>query len=147
MSALLCDLLDASTALAACCGFDLCHKYILYLYLYFPAPKGRNGRHYQRQHCSGVLITFRQQLAAEFASRNCAYMAAVPATELCVCVCVCVRVCVCVCVCACVCVCVCVCACVCVRVCVCVCVCVYVVLCCVVCSDALPLSSSVSSVW
>ena len=38
-----CDLLDASTALAACCGFDLCHKYILYLYLYlycdlFDAP-------------------------------------------------------------------------------------------------------------
>ena len=32
--ALLCDLLDAPTALAACCGFDLCHKYILYLYLY-----------------------------------------------------------------------------------------------------------------
>ena len=32
---LLCDLLDAPTALAACCGFDLCHKYILYLYLYF----------------------------------------------------------------------------------------------------------------
>jgi hypothetical protein len=29
------DLLDAPTALAACCGFDLCHKYILYLYLYF----------------------------------------------------------------------------------------------------------------
>ena len=27
-------LLDAPTALAACCGFDLCHKYILYLYLY-----------------------------------------------------------------------------------------------------------------
>jgi hypothetical protein len=26
--------LDAPTALAACCGFDLCHKYILYLYLY-----------------------------------------------------------------------------------------------------------------
>ena len=24
------------TALAACCGFDLCHKYILYLYLYSP---------------------------------------------------------------------------------------------------------------
>ena len=24
------DLLDAPTALAACCGFDLCHKYILY---------------------------------------------------------------------------------------------------------------------
>ena len=23
-----------SAALAACCGFDLCHKYILYLYLY-----------------------------------------------------------------------------------------------------------------
>ena len=35
VSALLCDLIDASTALAACCGFDLCHKYILYLYLYF----------------------------------------------------------------------------------------------------------------
>ena len=33
-SALLCDLLDAPTALAACCGFDLCHKHILYLYLY-----------------------------------------------------------------------------------------------------------------
>ena len=32
---MLCDLLDAPTALAACCGFDLCHKYILYLYLYF----------------------------------------------------------------------------------------------------------------
>ena len=46
----------------------------------FPAPKGRNGRHYQRQHLSGVLLTFRQQLAAEFASRNCAYTAAVPAT-------------------------------------------------------------------
>jgi hypothetical protein len=27
-------MLDAPTALAACCGFDLCHKYILYLYLY-----------------------------------------------------------------------------------------------------------------
>ena len=30
-SALLCDLLDAPTALAACCGFDLCYKYIWYL--------------------------------------------------------------------------------------------------------------------
>ena len=39
------------------------------------------GRHYQRQHLSGVLLTFRQQLAAEFSSRNCAYTAAVPATE------------------------------------------------------------------
>jgi hypothetical protein len=28
------DLLDAPTELAACCGFDLCHKYVLYLYLY-----------------------------------------------------------------------------------------------------------------
>ena len=28
------ELLDAPPALAACCGFDLCHKYILYLYLY-----------------------------------------------------------------------------------------------------------------
>ena len=34
LSALLRDLLDAPTALAACCEFDLCHKYILYLYLY-----------------------------------------------------------------------------------------------------------------
>ncbi len=33
-SAPLRDLLDAPTALAACCGFDLCHKYILYMYLY-----------------------------------------------------------------------------------------------------------------
>ena len=33
-SALLCDLLEAPTALTACCGFDLRHKYILYLYLY-----------------------------------------------------------------------------------------------------------------
>ena len=31
---LLRDLLDAPTVLAACCGFDLCRKYILYLYLY-----------------------------------------------------------------------------------------------------------------
>ena len=35
----------------------------------------------QRQHLSGVLLTFRQMLAAEFASRNWAYTAAVPATE------------------------------------------------------------------
>jgi hypothetical protein len=28
------DLLDEPTALAACCVFDLWHKYILYLYLY-----------------------------------------------------------------------------------------------------------------
>ena len=47
----------------------------------FPAPKGRNSRHYQRQHLSGVLVTFRQQLTAEFASRNCSYTAAVAATE------------------------------------------------------------------
>ena len=33
-SAALRDLLDALTALAVCCGFDLWHKYILYLYLY-----------------------------------------------------------------------------------------------------------------
>ena len=26
----------------------------------FPAPTGRNGRHFQRQHLSGVLLTFRQ---------------------------------------------------------------------------------------
>ena len=47
----------------------------------FPAPNGRNGRHYQRQHLSGVLVTFWQKLAAEFASRNCAYTAAVAAME------------------------------------------------------------------
>ena len=47
----------------------------------FPAPRGRNGRHYQRQHLSGVLLTFRQQLAAEFAYRSRACTAAVPATE------------------------------------------------------------------
>ena len=74
-----------------------------------------------------------QQLAAEFASRNCSYTAAVPATEfyivprtgvfttytssVCVCVCVCV----------------------CVLVCVCMCMCV--VLRCVVSSDKLPPSS------
>ena len=56
-AALLCDLLDAPTALAACCGFDLCHKYILYLYLY--------------------LLKFLQQLSAELASRNSAYTAVV----------------------------------------------------------------------
>ena len=33
-SAPLRDLLHAPTALAASCGFDLCHKNILYLYLY-----------------------------------------------------------------------------------------------------------------
>ena len=41
-SVLLCDLLDAATALAACSGslfgFDLCFKYILCIsYLVFPA--------------------------------------------------------------------------------------------------------------
>ena len=39
----------------------------------FPAPTGRNGRHYQRQALRGHL----QQPAAEFASRNCAYTAVV----------------------------------------------------------------------
>ena len=47
----------------------------------FPVPTGRNDRHSQRQHLSGVLVTFRQQQAAEFASRNCSYTAAVAATE------------------------------------------------------------------
>ena len=37
-SALLRDLLDAPTVLAACCGFDLCHKYVLYSYLHVHAP-------------------------------------------------------------------------------------------------------------
>jgi hypothetical protein len=31
----------APTALAACCGFDLCHKYILYLYLYLYFPRAQ----------------------------------------------------------------------------------------------------------
>ena len=30
----ICDFSDAPTVLAACCGFDLCHKYILYLSLF-----------------------------------------------------------------------------------------------------------------
>ena len=38
---------------------------------------GRNGRHYQRQALSGVLLTYLQQFSAEFASRNCAYTAVV----------------------------------------------------------------------
>ena len=42
-SAPLRDLLDAPTALAACCGFDLCHKYILYLYLYLYLTVGGGG--------------------------------------------------------------------------------------------------------
>jgi hypothetical protein len=48
--------------------------------MHHPRNLVRNGRHYQRQHLSGVLVTFRQQLAAEFASRNCSYTAAA-ATE------------------------------------------------------------------
>ena len=43
----------------------------------FPAPTGRNGRQYQRQAVSGVLLTYLQQLSAEFASRNFAYTAVV----------------------------------------------------------------------
>ncbi len=40
LTARLRDLLDAPTALAACCGFDLCHKYILYLYkIHFVFPR------------------------------------------------------------------------------------------------------------
>ena len=38
---------DAPTALAACCGFDLCHKYILYLYFKQPL-----------QHLRGDNISF-----------------------------------------------------------------------------------------
>ena len=65
----------------------------------FPAPKGRNGRHYPRQDlavcwsrsgfdlchkyilCLYLYLYFRQQLAAQSASRNCAYTAAAAATE------------------------------------------------------------------
>ena len=35
---------------------------------------GQHGRHFQLQHLSGVLISYRQLLVAEFASRNCACM-------------------------------------------------------------------------
>ena len=43
-SALLCDLLNAPTALAACCGFDLCYKYIWYLVF----ARARNANDRQR---------------------------------------------------------------------------------------------------
>jgi hypothetical protein len=48
------DLLDAPTALAACCGFDLCHKYILYLYLYL-RPEVPRAREYRGAHVARVL--------------------------------------------------------------------------------------------
>ena len=47
-----------------------------------PAP---TGRHFQRQHLSGVLISYHQQLVAEFALRNCAYMGVNGASEHFVC--------------------------------------------------------------
>jgi hypothetical protein len=34
-----------------------------------PSAKGRSGRHYERQHLSGILIKYRHRLAAEFVSR------------------------------------------------------------------------------
>ena len=43
----------------------------------FPAPIGRNGRQFQRQHRNRVQVTYRQQIVTEFASRNCAYMGAI----------------------------------------------------------------------
>ncbi len=59
-SAPLRDLLDAPTALAACCGFGLCHKYILYLYLCTRAPSCRRrqgGTNYEGpQEHDGVCI-------------------------------------------------------------------------------------------
>ena len=65
-SALLCDLLDASTALAACFGLDLCHKYILYLYLYLGI---------YRTSKSGILefwVTARPQITESFGRRRAA---------------------------------------------------------------------------
>ena len=53
------DLLDAPTALEACCGFDLCHKYILYLYLSarppnqgfaFSCTSGQSGTRWRGTH-------------------------------------------------------------------------------------------------
>ena len=61
-SALLCDLLDAPTALAACCGFDLCHKYILYLYLYLAGPHRitRNDKRiYLHVQCTHQIAMYR----------------------------------------------------------------------------------------
>ena len=37
-----------------------------------PSAKGRSGRHYERQHLSGILLKYRHRLAAEFVSRCCA---------------------------------------------------------------------------
>ena len=39
------NLLDAPTALAACCGIDLCHTYVLCLYLYFPGSHVKRRAH------------------------------------------------------------------------------------------------------
>ena len=57
------DLLDAPTALAACCGFDLCHNCILYLYLYFSTGSRSQREHAARLPC-GECIT-------ECARRRC----------------------------------------------------------------------------
>ena len=43
------------TALAACCGFDLCHKYILYLYLYFTQASG--GSPAVSEHSRGTVYS------------------------------------------------------------------------------------------
>jgi hypothetical protein len=37
-----------------------------------PSAKGRSGRHYERQHLSGIRLKYRHRLAAEFVSRCCA---------------------------------------------------------------------------
>ena len=125
--ALLCDLLDASTAQAACCGFDLCHKYILYfvfciLYLVFrpraSAPLGLArclGMFFPREDfvCAFDNYRGRTLLALVFccvpATRGVRaqlsgvqrsrvhFLRVVQSGCVCVCVCVCVRVCVCVC--------------------------------------------------
>jgi hypothetical protein len=37
-----------------------------------PSAKGRSGRHYERQHLSGIVLKYRHRLAAEFVSLCCA---------------------------------------------------------------------------
>ena len=69
-SALLRDLLDAPTAPAACCGSDLCHKYILYLCLYLNLrPRARACGPVQRAAWCRALLRFVSRLGA--ASTGC----------------------------------------------------------------------------
>ena len=61
--------------LAACCGFDLCHKYILYLY--FPEDDDilqcgadRNGRQWLRVELSSPLLKYRTALTWQLWKRR-----------------------------------------------------------------------------